>query len=164
MSPRDVWADWTTIESGTGWVPNGATYRIDDDHLGPGSPCIDAGDNASLPADVLDLDGDGDTTEMLPVDWDGESRRVDDPLVPDTGLGDPPLVDFGPYEFVPRPAEDFDLDGDVDAADLAHLASCALGPTVRQTKPACINADLDGDGDVDQTDFAHFQRSIIETD
>lgn len=39
------------------------------------SPCIDTGDNVSLPADIADLDGDGDTAEALPVDLSG-NRRV----------------------------------------------------------------------------------------
>ncbi len=56
-----------------------------DYHLGAGSPCIDAGDNARVPVGVtLDLDG-------LP-------RFVDDPTVPDTGSGSAPLVDMGATE------------------------------------------------------------------
>jgi uncharacterized repeat protein (TIGR01451 family) len=34
----------------------------------PGSPAINAGSNANLPADTFDLDGDSDTAEPLPVD------------------------------------------------------------------------------------------------
>jgi hypothetical protein len=34
-------------------------------------PAIDAGDNAKLPADSLDLDGDGNTTEPIPFDQRG---------------------------------------------------------------------------------------------
>lgn len=53
---------------------------------------------------------------------------------------------------------DFDSDGHVDGDDLDHFVSCALGPTVWQTAPTCLNADFNGDGDVDQADFALFQR------
>jgi hypothetical protein len=71
---------------------------IDDDlRLQPGSPGIDAGSNFALPADTLDLDGDGDVSEPLPVDINGNPRRVDAPAT-DTGIGDPPLVDMGAYE------------------------------------------------------------------
>ena len=52
----------------------------------PGSPAIDGGDNALLPADEFDLDGDGNVAEPLPVDLAG-GRRV---------LG--PRVDIGAYE------------------------------------------------------------------
>lgn len=38
------------------------------------SPNIDAGDNQYLPKDFLDLDYDGDTTELLPVDLFGRPR------------------------------------------------------------------------------------------
>jgi len=65
--------------------------------LGAGSPCADAGNNALVPPDEADLDGDGDLTEPLPLDLDLTPRFTDDP-VPDTGVGPPPVVDMGAYE------------------------------------------------------------------
>ncbi|NIP86844.1 MAG: hypothetical protein GTO03_15275, partial [Planctomycetales bacterium] len=62
------------------------------------SPAIDAGDNSALPADSVDLDGDGDTFEATPFDLDSNPRRVDIPDVPDIGIGPPPIVDLGAYE------------------------------------------------------------------
>ncbi len=48
---------------------------IDGDyHLQATSPCIDAGSDANLPADVADLDGDGNASEQLPVDLDHATR------------------------------------------------------------------------------------------
>jgi hypothetical protein len=84
-----------------------------------GSPCIDRGNNDSLPADAADLDGDGDVTEVLPVDLAGTSRRSDSALVdPDPGnpgvLG-PPVVDIGAFEFF----EDCQPNGVPDDQDLA---------------------------------------------
>ncbi|HKD16866.1 MAG TPA: right-handed parallel beta-helix repeat-containing protein [Thermoanaerobaculia bacterium] len=56
--------------------------------LGPGSPAVDAGKNLDVPGGVtLDLAG-------LP-------RFFDDPSVPDTGSGIPPIVDMGAYERIP---------------------------------------------------------------
>ncbi len=52
--------------------------------LSASSPCIDAGDNDFV------------TTE---VDLDGLPRRVDDPGMPDAGVGSIPIVDMGAYEF-----------------------------------------------------------------
>lgn len=39
-----------------------------------GSPLVDAGDNAALPADVGDVDEDGDIAEALPLDLAGVAR------------------------------------------------------------------------------------------
>jgi hypothetical protein len=59
-----------------------------DYHLLPDSPCIDAGNNAALPSDTTDLDGDGDIEESIPLDLDGNPRIV--------GVA----VDMGAYEFL----------------------------------------------------------------
>ncbi len=75
-----------------------ATIADNDYRLGALSPAADAGDNASVPLDKFDLDGDSNTSEPVPFDLDGNPRFVDDPLVPDTGNGVPPLVDLGPFE------------------------------------------------------------------
>jgi len=82
-------------------VDEGANDDFGDLRLSPGSPCIDAGDNSAVPADAFDLDGDGDLTEPIPFDLDGLARFIDDPLTPDTGVGTPPIVDMGAYEFLP---------------------------------------------------------------
>jgi predicted outer membrane repeat protein len=67
-------------------------------HLQLTSPAIDAGDNSALPPDTADLDGDGDTSEVLPLDLDGFARRVDMAGAPDTGVGPAPIVDMGAFE------------------------------------------------------------------
>lgn len=78
------------------------TVGTEDDNalLQPHSPCFDAGSNAALPPDTIDLDGDGDTVEPLPLDLAGLPRRADDPARPDTGEGTAPIVDLGCYEGV----------------------------------------------------------------
>ena len=67
--------------------------------LSAGSACIDAGDNGAVPADTTDLDGDGDTSEPIPWDLDGNPRIVD------AGVDGIPIVDMGAYEL-------WDSDGD----------------------------------------------------
>jgi predicted outer membrane repeat protein len=64
------------------------------------SPAIDAGDNSAVPADSTDLDGDGDTTEPLPLDMAGNPRFIDIADKADTGNGTAPIVDVGAYETV----------------------------------------------------------------
>ncbi|HKG60174.1 MAG TPA: Ig-like domain-containing protein [Pyrinomonadaceae bacterium] len=64
----------------------------------PTSPAIEAGSNANLPADTLDLDGDLDTAEALPVDQRGTSfPRVADSADPDAIQ----TVDIGAFELHP---------------------------------------------------------------
>jgi hypothetical protein len=83
------------------WDSNGI-WAEGDYHLLGSSPCIDAGDNSSVPADLGDLDGDGNTTEPTARDFDDERRFIDCPNVADTGRGTPPIVDMGACEFVLR--------------------------------------------------------------
>ncbi len=93
-------------DGGDGWGDNPATPGVDeganddfgDLRLACGSPCLDAGDNGAVPADILDLDGDGNTTEPIPFDLAGNTRFADDPATVDTGAGSPPIVDMGAYE------------------------------------------------------------------
>ncbi|MHC4112359.1 MAG: S8 family serine peptidase, partial [Planctomycetota bacterium] len=81
-----------------------AVAGTEDDNLrpGPGSPCVDAGDNNQIPEDRADLDDNGDLLEPVPLDMDWAVRQMDDPNTPDTGLTGPdpqaPIVDMGAYE------------------------------------------------------------------
>jgi hypothetical protein len=104
------WGSGVTLNWGTGNIAldpldgpdnDPATLFDNDYRLGPLSPAADAGDSASVPLDKFDLDGDFITSEPVPFDLDGHPRFVDDPLVPNTGNGAPPLVDMGPYERSP---------------------------------------------------------------
>lgn len=72
---------------------DGRYGTLDDDfRLQTGSLAIDTGDNASLPADMVDFDGNGDRTAPLPVDLGG-NRRVFD------GGSGTAVVDRGAYEY-----------------------------------------------------------------
>jgi len=67
--------------------PDNIPGTLDDDfRLQSVSPCIDAGDNTTVPVDIT-------------TDLDGAPRFVDNPTTPDTGFGTPPVVDMGAYEF-----------------------------------------------------------------
>jgi hypothetical protein len=69
-------------------------------------------------------------------------------------------VDFQRIELNWSAGGDFDGDGDVDEADLAHYHACRTAPAVMQRIADCLNADLDCDGDVDQEDFGQLQAAI----
>ena len=58
------------------WGP-GAVDLDEDFHLQNGSPCIDAGNKEELPPDLADLDGDNDTEEDIPYDFEGDDRVID---------------------------------------------------------------------------------------
>jgi hypothetical protein len=105
--------------------------------LSPGSPCIDAGDNTAVPGGITN-------------DLDGNPRFHDDPRMPDTGNGDPPLVDMGAYEFqgsssCPWDCEDVP-DGTVDVGDFLALLAQWGGP-------GTCDCEDEPDGAVDVGDF-----------
>jgi CSLREA domain-containing protein/uncharacterized repeat protein (TIGR01451 family) len=63
-----------------------------------GSPALDGGNNASLPADTLDLDGDSDVAEPLPLDQRGAGfKRLLDAADADTTQ----QADIGAFEANP---------------------------------------------------------------
>jgi hypothetical protein len=64
---------------------------------------------------------------------------------------------IGPvWTFNTRPLPgDFDLDGDVDQTDFAHLQMCFSG-SGQTYSPGCSDADLDFNGSVDASDFQTF--------
>jgi hypothetical protein len=94
------------------------------------SPCIDAGDSNSVPPDYADLDEDGDTSEVTPLDLAGHARFTDDPVIADIGAGTLPIVDMGAYEryefcgseAYPYPQVDYNHDCRVNLFDLAYFA------------------------------------------
>ncbi len=128
----------------------------DDLHLGAGSPGIDAAFNNAVPDDVADLDGDGDVSEFLPFDFDGEPRFADDARTDDTGCGAPAIVDMGAYEFPGIPIQPIrgDITGDllVDGADLIELLG-SWGECPTEGDDTCCAADLNANGLVDGGDL-----------
>lgn len=140
-------------DGGDGWVDDNNT--MGDLHVRPGSPCIDAGDNGLLPADIADLNGNGDTAETLPYDLSGAPRRMDD-VAADTGSGTPPIVDMGAYEHL---SGDCNHDGAVTLADAADLIGCMAGPDA-STESGCACHDLNATGTVDLVDVGLFQMLL----
>ncbi|MCI0630542.1 MAG: hypothetical protein L0Y44_07810 [Phycisphaerales bacterium] len=88
----------------------GDPYQVYDVRIVAGSPAIDAGDNSSVPA-------------LITTDLDGQPRFVDDPATRDTGLGEPPVVDIGCFEFQAFAVADLNQDGVVNIYDLLLVIS-----------------------------------------
>jgi parallel beta-helix repeat protein len=149
----DVQGGW----AGVGNINLDPRLAPEDLRLLPGSPCIDAGNNAAVPADVFDLDADEDPAEPIPSDLAGQPRFVDDPdsadcpYAPGT-CGAAPIVDMGAYEFPPfLECGHLDGDPDIDGNDFA-IFLVAYG---RCTGEAQYNAaaDMDHDGCITLTDY-----------
>ncbi len=114
--------NFTVIPSdgGDGWGDDPATPAFDEStndnfgdlHLSAGSPCIDAGNSFITST----------------VDLDGNVRAVDDPAMPDIGIGMVTFLDMGAYEFGSVPPAggilgDLNNDGRVDFIDISMLAA-----------------------------------------
>ena len=149
--------NWTGSLGGVGNFGLDPLLADEDGRLSPGSPCIDAADNDAVPADEFDLDGDGDTTEPVPHDLDGNPRFVDDPATEDSGnpgVPGPPVVDMGAYEFQVEEElceGDANGDGNVDPLDSGFVLA-RFGCPVGTGDPDCDVADQNGDGVVDPLD------------
>ncbi|MHC5023927.1 MAG: hypothetical protein ACYTGG_08440 [Planctomycetota bacterium] len=123
-----------------------------DYRLQTGSPCADAGHNNGVPADTLDLDDDGDVTECIPFDLDGQPRFQADEIDYDPGCGIGAVVDMGAFEHPGSPIHpvivgDLDGSGDVTITDLLALLA-TWGPAA-----VCEMADANIDGVVDIIDL-----------
>ena len=103
-------------DGGDGWSV-GDNDDFGDLHLLTTSPCIDVGDNNSLPSDITDIDGDANTTELIPWDLDRRARIVDG------DCNETNIVDMGAYEFSYAYLGDFDNQCDVDFDDLKEIAN-----------------------------------------
>jgi hypothetical protein len=108
--------------------PDGIPGTLDDDlRLSLASPCIDAARNANVP-------------EGVTVDIAGRDRFVDVPFIPDTGDGEPPIVDMGAHERpAPGPAVPV-----ADAGD-DQIAYAWIDGIAKVTLDGSGSSDADGD-------------------
>ena len=115
--------------------PDDAPGTSDDDlSLRAGSPCIDAGENASVPGTRQDPN--------IPISEDlaGRPRFVDDPEAPDVGAGTPPLVDIGALEY----QADCNNNGVLDSVDIAMGTSedCSGNGIPDECEPDCNGNEI----------------------
>ncbi len=67
------------------------------------SPAIDAGDNATVPTDRLDINNNGNTTEPIGYDVGNRERFREIVTAPNSGAGTAPLTDIGAWESLAGP-------------------------------------------------------------
>jgi hypothetical protein len=112
-----------------------------------GSPCTDAGDNSLTPNFGQDIAYG--------------YRFRDDPAVPDTGAGTPPIIDIGAYEVQQRGhcPVDFNNDGDFGTdADIEAFFACLAGNCCAY----CETMDVNNDGDFGtDADIEFFFRLLV---
>jgi hypothetical protein len=120
----------TGLWSGVGNID--ADPLLDDLRLQPGSPCINTGDPAYIPAP-------GEQ------DLDGHARVLCE------------RVEMGAFEFG---IGDVDCDQMVSAADFLYWEDCLTGPDFGPYPAGCAAFDYEYDDDVDLTDLAAFQAAF----
>gem|GEM_PF-5243195 len=124
----------------------------DDDYgdlrLQDGSPCIDSGDNTLVPADTTDLDGDGNTSEPVPFDLDGNPR-----MVAEVCSALEAKVNMGAYE-----GADVDHNKIADACEWIDCDGNEQNDRSEGFRQP--RYDWDHDCDIDQVDFARWQYCL----
>ncbi len=134
------------------------SWTLNDYRLRTDSPCTDSGDNTSVPADSLDVDGDGVVLEYTPWDLDAGPRIVDNEEIVDTGLagaGAPGVVDMGAFELLPFcvgeelvPPGDIALKVDFDATianvgGITPMTAAFYHPCVQESAPdVCLRGAI----------------------
>jgi len=134
----DPWFVRDPDDGGDGWGV-GSNDDFGDVRLLPSSPCLDAGDNAAVPPDTADLDGDADTAEPTPLDLAGDARFHDDPATADTGIGTPPIVDMGAYEGPALPT----LLAVIGGSDATGNAASLIRPKAEEVGLAVVAIEVD---------------------
>ena len=156
LNPVDPMFVINPSNGGDGWGDDPDTPGIDESandnygdlRLWDESPAIDAGDNALLPADTFDLDGDGNVTEPLPFDLAGDTR------VQDGDNDQTPTVNMGAYETTAGAMPDrltLYVDADVSpAGDGLSWSTAFANPQDALSEAATRNTDMDPANDIDQ--------------
>ena len=150
---------YCVVEHGAPWAVNSISTdpqfvdtSIGDYRLQPGSPAIDRGHNWLVPTDYFDLDYDGITAELTPLEFDNNPRFANG--ITRGGCGAPAIVDIGAFEFQGAPIGinlcigDTDGGGTIDVFDLFHL----LGQWGNCTTDCCLG-DLNVEGVIDVFDL-----------
>ena len=158
---------WTGQYGGSGNFDADPRFASDAGRLQSISPCIDAGENLLVPADLADLDADGDITEPTPLDIDQGSRFINAPQVGDPIPGTPPVVDIGVSEYI----EDCNRNGIFDMCELGcgepggacDVAGCGLAQNCDgDATPDSCEADTDDDDAIDDCEGDDDNDAVLD--
>ena len=105
---------WTLLQAGDAILADRTLYGCTYGYLAHGLARL--GIEVGF-ADFTDLDADGDTNEPTSLDAAGYPRFEDDLAIVDTGMGTPPMIDMGAFEFVSSCPADLDLDRDASCVN-----------------------------------------------
>ena len=155
--------EWANIVEGRGGFGGSNPLFVDGDgadnqwgtfddncRLQEQSPAINAGNVDNVPQDLGDVDQDGNTSEKLPLDFDGETRIRD------------VVVDLGAFEYQPETTGllgDMNCDGTLTVSDIAGFVLALTNPASYAAQfPNCeIDlADINQDGAVTVSDIGFF--------
>ena len=103
-----------------------------------------------MPADILDLDNDGNTVEPIPFDLDGRPRFADG------DCNDTEIVDMGAYEFAYLYLGDFAGGCDVDFIDFSIFALAWLTEQGQGGYDPNCDIAVPFDGVIDEKDLKVF--------
>ncbi|MBX3321640.1 MAG: hypothetical protein KF757_01480 [Phycisphaeraceae bacterium] len=142
----EVNVSYTIIEGGAPGAGNLDADPLLDAAYAPmtGSPAIDAGNNLVFPLGIT-------------IDLAGQPRFVDDPATPDTGIGEPPIIDMGAFEYHPAPWEcppDLNDDGVLDVFDVEVMLGLYSAHD--------LGADFNGDGILDFFDILRYLQMFSD--
>ena len=139
--------------------PDNTPGTFDDNlRLAGASPCIDRGDNSSIPQDAADIDRDNNVIEPLPLDLAGVARRIDVAAVPDLGIGTAPFVDLGAFEAEDPCYADCDTGTGPGVLDIFDFL-CFQNRFAASDPYACDCDTATGPGVCDIFDFLCFQNA-----
>lgn len=129
---------------------------------------IDSASGLDAPRDGADIDQDLDTFELIPVDLSGRPRIVDAAGFPNTGIGPPPPIDMGAFEFnglLNYPPGDANCDGVVNNFDIDPFVLALTQPIVYEhVYRNCWtdSCDTDGDGVLTNFDIDPFVALLVQ--
>jgi parallel beta-helix repeat protein len=145
---NDVWSNtsgnYAGCSAGGNDISDDPGFLDAEYHIDLSSPCADVGDNAAVPDDTADLDGDSDTDEPMPYDFEGDPRIWEDAASPTVDIGADEYSDNDP-PFAPDVTSSGYRDGSVTDDDTPEFSFVQDDPNYYDTVKYTFQIDDDDD-------------------